>query len=92
MMDDGLIAKILGVCSGAFLALVFDPPRSRSGFVRRTTAALVAGYVFGHLVLAFMGWAETYDNVVAAFCISAFVSWAAMGRIKRFIESYKKEA
>lgn len=91
-MEDGLIPKLLGVASGAFLALVFDPPRSRMGFARRTAAALVAGYIFGHIVLTFLEWPETYENVVAAFCTSAFVSWAAMGRIKRFIENYKKEA
>jgi hypothetical protein len=62
------------------------------GFARRTAAALVAGYVFGHVVLTFMDWEANYDNIVAAFCIASFTSWAAMGRIKRFIESYKKEA
>lgn len=90
-MEDGLIAKLLGVASGAFLALVFDPPRSRMGFARRTAAAIVAGYIFGHVVLTFMEWPETYENVVAAFCTSAFLSWAAMGRVKKLVESYRKE-
>lgn len=90
-MEEGLIAKALGVISGAFLALTLDPPRSRMGFARRVSASIVFGWVFGGQVLAIMDWPPSYDNTIAAFCISSFVSWAAMGRIKRFVESYRKE-
>lgn len=91
-MEELTRAKIIGVLSGAFLALALSPPRTRMGFARRTTAALVAGYVFGHIVLTTAGWPVTYENVVAAFCASAFLSWAAMGRVKKLVESYRKDA
>lgn len=92
MMEDGLIPKLLGVCSGAFLALVFDPPRTRSGFARRFAAAVVFGYIFGPMVLTLMEWPVIYDNVVAAFCTASFVSWSAMGIIRKAVDNYKKES
>lgn len=61
------------------------------GFARRTAAAIVAGYIFGHIILTYAGWTMTYENVVAAFCTSAFIAWAAMGRVKKLVESYRKE-
>ena len=91
MMEDGLIPKLLGVFSGAFLALVFDPPRTRSGFARRLAASIVFGYIFGPMVLDFMDWQVQYDNVVAAFCTASFVSWSAMGLIRKAVDNYKKE-
>lgn len=91
MVSEGLAAKIIGVLSGAFLALVFDPPRSRLSFARRAGAAIVAGYIFGHLALAFMGWAETFENMMAAWCLAAFGSWSGIGRIKGLIETYKRD-
>ena len=91
MLGEGLAAKIAGVVAGAFLALVFDPPRSRLGFVRRSTSALVAGWVFGHLVLAYAGWEETFDNVMAAWCLAAFCSWSGMTIVTRVVQAYRKE-
>ena len=91
-MEEWTKAKIIGVLSGAFLALALDPPRTRMGFARRTGAALVAGYIFGHMIITYMEWATTYENVVAAFCTSAFLSWAAMGRIKKLVESYRRDS
>lgn len=90
-MEDGLIAKALGVLSGSFLALTLDPPRSRMGFARRVSSSIVFGWIFGGQVLTFMEWQPTYDNTIAAFCTSAFLSWAAMGRVKKLVESYRKE-
>lgn len=91
-MEEWTKAKVIGVLSGAFLALALDPPRTRLGFARRTGAAVVAGYIFGHIILTYMGWELTYENVVAAFCTSAFIAWAGMGRIKRFVESYRRDS
>lgn len=91
MIPEGIAAKVIGVVAGAFLALVFDPPRSRSGFVRRTAVAFVGGYIFGHLVLKSLGWDETWDNIIAAWCLSSYISWYVMGRVKKFVQNYRKE-
>lgn len=91
-MDDNLIAKIVGVVSGAFLSLSFDPPRSRSGLIRRGASALVFGWIFGYATLELLEWPETYNHIVAAFCLASMLSWSAIGILKRMVEAYKKDA
>jgi hypothetical protein len=91
MITESLIAKIIGVISGACLALIFIPPRSISGFIRRSTAAVVAGMTLGTPTRLYLGWEADAESVIAAFCIAAFCSWWGMGLAKRILESYKKE-
>jgi len=86
-----IAAKLLGVLSGTLLALVFDPPRSRLGFLRRTVVAVIGGYVFGHVALNFFEWPETTENMIAAWCISSASSWSIMGRARKLIDAYTKE-
>lgn len=81
-----MIAKIIGVLSGAFLALVFIPPRTVSGFFRRASAAVVAGLTLGTPARLYLGWDADVESIIAAFCIAAFCSWWAMGSIKRISE------
>lgn len=90
-MDDGVRGKIIGVIVGALLALIFNPPRSRVGFVRRTLASVFFGWAFGHIPLAIMKVDHTYDNIVASFTVAAFTAWAVMGRLTKYVEDYRKE-
>jgi hypothetical protein len=90
-MIEQIVAKVIGVLSGALLALVFDPPRSRTGFMRRTVVAVVAGYIFGHVVLHLLEWPETSENMIAAWCISSASSWYIMGKARKLIDAYTKE-
>lgn len=85
---EGVVAKVVGVLSGALLALVFDPPRSRTGFIRRTVVAVVGGYIFGHVVLHLLEWPETTDNLIAAWCISSASSWYVLGKARKLIDAY----
>lgn len=91
MIGESLAAKLIGVVSGALLALVFDPPRSRTGAFRRTVVALVGGFIFGHIVLHFFEWPETAENLIAAWCISSASSWYCMGKARKLIDAYNKE-
>lgn len=90
-MDDGVRGKIIGVLVGALLALLFNPPRSRVGFIRRALASIFFGWAFGHVPLATFKIEPTYDNIVASFTVAAFGAWAAMGRITKYVEDFKKE-
>ena len=85
---EGVVAKVVGVLSGALLALVFDPPRSRTGFIRRTVVAIVGGYIFGHVVLHLLEWPETTDNLIVAWCISSASSWYVLGKARKLIDAY----
>jgi hypothetical protein len=91
MIGESIAAKIIGVAAGSALALVFDPPRTRSGFFRRLVASVLAGGVFGHVVLAFAEWTDTWENIVAAWCLAAFCSWSGMTVLTRVVQAYKRE-
>lgn len=90
-MEDNLIAKIIGVLSGAFLSLSYDPPRSRAGFLRRGASSILFGWVFGEPTLVFLDWKTDYNSTVAAFCLASMASWSAIGVLKRVVEAYKRE-
>lgn len=88
MIEGPVAAKVLGIIAGTFLAVVFIPPRSIYGFIRRITAALVFGWVFGHLVLKYLTWAPTEENMVAAWAVASFGSWWTMGAMKKIAEKF----
>ncbi len=90
-MEDNLIAKIIGVLSGAFLSLSYDPPRSRAGFLRRGASSILFGWVFGEPTLVFLDWKTDYNSTVAAFCLASMASWSAIGVLKKVVEAYKRE-
>lgn len=87
MIGEGLAAKIAGTFSGAILALVFIPPRTRAGFFRRSLGALVFGGAFGHLPAHYLQWARETEYFLSSYAATAFASWWLMGAIKRAAES-----
>lgn len=84
-----LILKFLGAAAGAALALVFVPPKTKQGFVRRVTAALIFGTVFANYVRGYLGFAPDPEGLVAAACLTGFVSWWLMGAIKRAADAWQ---
>lgn len=86
MIEGPVTAKILGIVAGTFLALVFIPPRTVTGFVRRCFSAFVFGWLFGHVVLEHLSWAPTDENMAAAWAIASFASWWTMGVAKKVVE------
>jgi hypothetical protein len=85
----GLIVKLLGALGGAVLAVVFVPPRTIKGFVRRITAALIAGPMFGPYAQAWAGFSDTWEGMAGAACLVAFASWWLMGAIKRALDVWQ---
>ncbi len=80
--------KISGAFIGAILALVFVAPRSRWGFVRRFTAAMLFGPTFGPYVQAKLGFG---DGAFAASCLAAIVSWSLLGAFKRAADAWSNK-
>jgi hypothetical protein len=85
-MTEWFGAKIIGIIAGSFLALVFLPPRSIPGFVRRALSALVFGWVFGPILHEYFQWPITDEKVIASGAIAAFGSWWTMGAGKKIAE------
>lgn len=87
MISESLAAKLAGTFSGTILALVFIPPRSRAGFIRRGLGAIVFGWAFGHLPTYYLHWSKEPDYILSSYAGTAFASWWLMGAIKRAAES-----
>jgi len=86
-----LLAKTGGAVVGAILALVFVPPRTRWGFVRRLTAALIIGPVFAVHVRDWADFSRNLEGTFGAACLVAFASWWLMGAVKRAAEALSQE-
>ncbi len=84
-----LFLKFMGAAAGAALALVFVPPKTRQGFVRRLTAALIFGTVFANYVRGYLGFDQDQEGLIAAACLTGFVSWWLMGAIKRAADAWQ---
>jgi hypothetical protein len=79
MVTESLIIKFLGSFAGAILALVFIPPKTLSGFFRRSAASLITGPIFCPVTHAQMGWADTWEYWLASAALTAFISWWLLG-------------
>lgn len=84
-----LIIKVFGAVLGAALALVFVPPKTRAGFVRRLTAALICGTVFASYTRVWVGFDNSEEGLLSAACLTAFASWWLMGAIKRVVDVWQ---
>jgi len=85
----GMILKLLGSGAGAALALVFVPPKTYLGFVRRLTASLIGGMIFATPAREFTRFSDNWEGLVGGACLAAFASWWAMGMIIRVLRLWK---
>lgn len=83
-----MILKLAGSFAGAVVALVFVPPRTTSGFFRRSIVALIGGAVFAPYVQYKGGFSPDNEGLFAAACLAAFVSWWCAGALKRAAEAW----
>ena len=95
MIPESVAAKIIGTFSGTFLALVFLPPRTMSGFLRRGSASVVFGLSMGNVshgyLQGFVALNDTFEHVIAAYCITAYASWWVMGGLTKAAEKLSRK-
>jgi hypothetical protein len=85
----GLIVKITGSVFGAALALIFVPPHTIPGFLRRLSASIIGGSIFAPFVQGWAGFDPTWEGLLGAACLAAFVSWWVMGVIIRLLRAWE---
>lgn len=85
----GMIVKLLGAAAGAALALVFVPPKTYLGFIRRVTASLIGGLVFAAPAQEFIRFTPNWEGLLGGACLAAFASWWAMGTVIRVLRLWK---
>lgn len=86
MIGGEIGARVLGVLFGVFLALVVNAPRSRRGFLQRSSAGLIVGWVGTPYTLEYFNMKNTDDNIMLAACGVAYVSWWLLGGVRRLAE------
>lgn len=81
MIPESIAAKVAGSVAGTILALVFIVPKTLSGFIRRISASLVGGMVFGPSVHYYGGWPASWEHLMASAAIASFLCWFVMGHV-----------
>lgn len=81
MITESLILKFIGAFAGTVLALVFIPPRSISGFIRRAVASLMCGPIFAPVAHTYLNWPGAWEHWLASAALVSFISWWTMGLV-----------
>lgn len=84
-----LAVKFAGSVAGAALALIFAPPRTIRGFLRRGFASIVCGMVFAPYARSKLGFHPDNEGLMAAACIASFAGWWVMGTSVRIIQAWQ---
>lgn len=85
-----LIGKALGALGGAFLALVFIPPRGVREFLARGSGSIVAGIIAAPVVLGHFGWPADLESMMAAAAAAAFAAWPIMGLFTALVRARQR--
>lgn len=83
-----LAIKLLAAMSGAVLALIFQPPKTRSEFWTRAAFSIIAGVVFASQVRDYFKWPSTFETDLASGSITALLSWWIMGAVVRIVGAW----
>ena len=83
------LVKIGGPFLGAVLALIFQPPKTRSEFVTRSAFSIISGLLFSEPAREYLKWADTWQMGLAAGALCAALSWWLMAAIVRIIGAWK---
>lgn len=76
-----VIARLGGAVCGSAMALVYGPPASLQGFIRRGMAGLIGGSVFAPYIRERLGFTADWEGMLMAATLGAFASWHVMGAI-----------
>ncbi len=83
------LIKIGGPVSGAILALVFQPPKTRAEFVTRSVFSVMSGLLFSEPAREWLKWADTWQMGLSAGALTALASWWIWGATIRIIGAWK---
>ncbi len=87
---DFTVARAAGALIGAFLSLVYIPPRDVKDTLARASFSALSGFVFGFIALDYMGWPETPRHWMAATVAVAGFSWILAGVALRILGGINK--
>lgn len=84
-----LMIKALGSTGGAFLALVFQPPKTVRDFTIRSLFAFFSGLLFSDPVRTeYLHWPDTWQMWLASSALVALASWWIWGAVVRVVNKW----
>lgn len=84
-----ILIRVVGSLTGAFLALVFQPPKVTSELVTRGLFSLICGFVFSPPLRDYLKWAPSTEIDLAAAALTAMLSWWLMSTVVRIVGAWK---
>lgn len=79
MITETVAAKLLGAFFGTIISLVFLPPTTRAGAVRRTVVSMICGPIFSPVTHDYVKWPNTLEYWLASAAFTAGISWWMIG-------------
>lgn len=76
-----IVVRLGGALCGSAMALVYGPPASFLGFMRRGLAGLIGGAIFAPYVRDFCGFDRDWEGMLMGATLGAFAAWHVMGVI-----------
>lgn len=81
--------KALGATAGAFLALIFQPPKSVRDFVLRSIFSTLSGFLFADPVRSqYLKWPDEWQMWLASAALVALGSWWVFGAAIRIVKKW----
>lgn len=81
------LSKVIGVGAGAFIAIVFIPPKTLREFASRIVVSIASGIIFAHPFREYLEWSADSEHVIAASALASFISWWVLGLIVRVLNA-----
>ena len=85
------LIKAGGAVIGAFLALIFQPPKTLAEFWTRSAFSVVSGAVFGERMRDWLKWPMEIETGLASAALTALLSWWMMGAAVRVIGAWRQK-
>lgn len=93
MIEHGgaILIRLIGSFVGAFLALIWQPPKTLNEFWTRGIFSVISGALWGDRLREWAHWPKEIEPSIAAAALTALLSWWAMAMAVRIIGSWKQK-
>lgn len=81
--------RLTGGAGGSIIAVAIVQPNTLPGFFKRLLVSMTSALMLTPVLMDYLGWLQTPDNLVAASCIVAALAWWGWHAAIRIAQSDK---